>query len=77
NGYVRDLYDPDTVFVGGVNYLATSKNSNEIDNQAIYVFHNATLNPQWETGAGVRYERNEAIYDSQSLPVPDNDGGVS
>ena len=77
NGYVRDLYNPDTVFAGGVNYLATGKNSNEIDNQAIYVFHNATLSPQWETGAGIRYERNEAIYDSQSLPVPDNDGGVS
>jgi catecholate siderophore receptor len=74
---VRDLDNPDTVFTQAFNYQVTSRNSNEIDNQAIYLFHSATLSPQWELSAGARYERNEAIYDAQTFSLPADDGSMS
>lgn len=77
NGYVRDLNNPDTVFTGVVNYLPTSKNANEIDNKAIYAFYNVALTPQLEVNAGLRYERNDAIYDTQTLAVPGTAGSTA
>lgn len=61
---VRDLYNPNTIWTGPLNYELTTQNRNETDNQAIYVFDTIKVGPQWLFSAGLRYERNEAIYNT-------------
>jgi catecholate siderophore receptor len=53
------IADPNTTYVGPRNYIRASIQDGERQNQAVYLFDNAQLNPQWAVNFGVRYEHNE------------------
>ena len=64
--FVRDLNNPDTVFDLPFILVQTGTNGSEINNQSVYAFDTAKIGSQIEVTAGLRYERNEAVYTAQT-----------
>lgn len=54
-----DLGDPYNVWLGPINYYATSRTEGTLENQAVYLFDTLKFNEQWSLNLGARYERNE------------------
>jgi len=64
------ISNPDTIYAGPVNFIATATADGEVDNRAVYVFHRAELGSHFEINGGVRYERNEASGTTASIATP-------
>jgi len=79
---VMDIYDPDNLYTGPVNYFRTSKSEGEQKNLAVYAFDTLDLTKQWALTAGLRVERNEGSSTAYTVktytapndnnPTPDN-----
>jgi catecholate siderophore receptor len=54
-----NIANPNTIYAGPRNYIRTSIQDGERQNQAVYLFDNVQLNPQWALNFGLRYERNK------------------
>lgn len=67
---VMDISDPDTVYTGPVNFIATATADGEVDNRAAYLFHRAEIGSHFEINGGVRVERNEASGTTASITTP-------
>lgn len=56
------IANPANVYTGPVNYLPTTISDGELSNQAIYVFDNIEIGPQWSINGGIRLEHNEGGF---------------
>jgi catecholate siderophore receptor len=56
-----NIADPDNIYRGPVNYIASQAQDGSRKNQAVYAFDNIVLSPQWSINAGVRWEHNEGV----------------
>lgn len=57
-----NLGNPDTVYTGPVNLTVTGISKGRTNNKAVYIFDNLELSPMFELNAGLRYERNRALF---------------
>lgn len=60
----ESLYDPQHTFTQPINLKINGHANSVVQNQAVYAFDTLKFNEQWSVGAGVRYEHNEATYES-------------
>ena len=56
------IANPVNVYTGPVNYLPTTISDGEVSNQAIYLFDNIEIGPQWSINGGIRFEHNEGEF---------------
>jgi catecholate siderophore receptor len=61
--------NPNTVYIGPINYTVTAKSRAETTNAAIYAFDNLEIGPMFELNAGVRFEHNRGTFQAVDLPV--------
>ena len=54
-----NIANPNTVYAGPRNYIRSSIQDGERQNQAVYLFDNVQLNTQWAVNFGLRYEHNQ------------------
>ena len=54
-----NIADPNTVYTGPINYLRSSIQDGQRQNQAVYVFDNVEFNDRISLNFGLRYEHNE------------------
>jgi catecholate siderophore receptor len=64
---VLDLYDPDTLWTGPVNYIASSQQRGELDNRALYAVDTLKFSEAWQLNLGARYERNEGSHRTDTI----------
>lgn len=67
---IMDISDPDTLYAGPINFIATNTADGEVDNRSVYIFHRAQLGKYFEVNGGVRYERNEASSTLGTIATP-------
>jgi catecholate siderophore receptor len=67
-----NVYNPNHVYAGPVNFVRTATQDGERRNQAVYLFDTAEITPQIQVNAGVRYEYNEGENRADAIAV----GGV-
>ncbi|MBU8976538.1 TonB-dependent receptor [Lysobacter sp. MMG2] len=56
---LMSLPNPDSTYLGPINYIRSSTSEGKLDNQALYVFDTLEFNDQWMLNLGARYEHNE------------------
>lgn len=56
---VMDLSDPDSTWIGPVNYTLTGRSEGELSNAAVYLFDTMRFGERWLLNLGARYEHNE------------------
>ncbi|MGQ0799460.1 MAG: TonB-dependent receptor [Pseudomarimonas sp.] len=64
---VMDLFNPDTLWRGPINYIATSQQRGELDNRALYALDTLKFSEQWQLNLGARYERNEGSHRTDAI----------
>jgi catecholate siderophore receptor len=67
---VMSIADPNHVYTGPVNFVATQTADGEVDNQAVYVFDRMQLTDRFEVNAGLRYEHNDANNTATTIATP-------
>ncbi|MBY0519516.1 MAG: TonB-dependent receptor [Sphingomonas sp.] len=65
-----NLRNPETVYAGPLNFTVTAKARSETRNIAVYAFDTLELKPWLEFNAGVRWEKNRAIFRNVPLSAP-------
>ncbi|MES2491079.1 MAG: TonB-dependent siderophore receptor [Pseudomonadota bacterium] len=78
---VMDLYNPNNLYSGPINFTRTGQSDGEQNNLAVYAFDTLELTKQWSVNAGLRFERNEGsswtdtikTYTAPTGPVPTPD----
>ena len=64
-----DIYNPNHVYGGPVNFVRTATQDGERRNQAVYLFDTAEITPRIQVNAGLRYEYNEGENRSDTIAV--------
>lgn len=64
------ISNPDTLWTGPVNRIATSKVDGTLSNQAIYLFDAIELSDQWQINGGYRIERSRGTTTTGTLATP-------
>ena len=64
---VIDLFDPNTVYTGPINYTITAQSKSETKNIAIYAFDTLEIGRYFEINAGIRWENNTASF--RAIPL--------
>jgi len=64
------IENPDYIYTGPLNPIATQRADGEVDNTAAYVFDRLQLTERFEINAGLRYENNEASSTLANIAVP-------
>ncbi len=62
-----DVYNPNHVYDGPLNFVRTAAQDGERRNQAVYLFDTAEITPRIQLNAGVRYEYNEGENRSDAI----------
>ncbi|QAZ39467.1 TonB-dependent siderophore receptor [Methylibium sp. Pch-M] len=62
-----DIANPEGVYGGPVNFVATGRTRGELDNVAVYLFDNLKFNEQWALNGGVRYEKNRTSSSTDAI----------
>ncbi|MFW2830117.1 TonB-dependent receptor [Sphingomonas sp. ID0503] len=61
-----DVYNPDTIYTGPINYTVTGRSKADTTNYAVYAFDTLELG-LLELNAGIRYEKNKARFRALGL----------
>jgi len=72
-----DLFDPDHIYTGPVNYIEASRQEGQVDNKAIYAFDSIGFGDHWIVDAGVRYESNNTEHRTDTVALPSAGGAVT
>jgi catecholate siderophore receptor len=64
------IANPEHVYAGPVNFIATQRADGEVKNQAAYVFDRLELAERLEINAGLRFEHNDAFGTLANIAVP-------
>lgn len=65
-----NIANPDTIYTGPINYVATGASYGDTKNAAIYAFDTLELSPMFELNAGVRYENVRTIFRVDTVTTP-------
>ncbi|WP_395792222.1 TonB-dependent receptor [Aquimonas sp.] len=74
---VMDLYAPDTVWTGPVNFIRAAQQRGELDNTAAYLMDTLSFNQQWQLNLGLRHERVEGSHRTDTIARPSAGGTVT
>ena len=66
---IANIANPGAVYTGPINHTVTSRQRGRSDNQAIYAFDTLEIGERFELNAGVRLERNDALFRNLALAV--------
>ncbi|WBX83177.1 TonB-dependent receptor [Sphingosinicella microcystinivorans] len=72
-----DLYDPDPVYTGPVNFVRNRHDDGDATNKAVYAFGAFKLFEQLELNAGVRYENARQTFRQDSIATPATGGAYT
>lgn len=61
------IADPQGVYTGPVNFIASSIQAGSLTNKAVYAFDTIKLGEQFELNGGLRYENNKGSFRSENL----------
>ncbi len=67
---VMSIANPDYIYTGPLNFIATQRADGEVDNRAAYVFDRVQLTERFEINLGLRYENNEAWSTLADIETP-------
>lgn len=56
------ISNPAAIYTGPINYTVTARSRGDSNNQAIYAFDTLEIGRMFELSAGIRLERNEALF---------------
>jgi catecholate siderophore receptor len=62
-----DIANPDPVYGGPINFVRTGHQQGETENLAVYLFDAIKLSEQFEINGGVRWEKNDAVFRSDTV----------
>jgi catecholate siderophore receptor len=62
-----DIANPDPVYGGPLNFVRTGHQDGESENLAVYLFDAIKLSEQFEINGGIRWEKNEAVFRSDTV----------
>lgn len=65
-----NITDPNNIYSGPINFIATGFSDGDLRNRAIYLFDTMHLSEQFEFNAGIRWEQNEGKFASSTFAVP-------
>ena len=68
------IANPDPIYDGPINFFASSRQQGSLSNMAVYAFDTIAFSPKLELNAGVRYEKNEGEFRSDTLA---NSGAIT
>lgn len=74
---LMDLYAPDTLWNGPINFIRTAQQRGELDNTAAYLLDTLSFGPKWQLNLGLRHERIEGSHRTDSIALPSAGGAVT
>ncbi len=74
---IANLFNPDTLYTGPINFIPSAQQRGEVDNRAVYALDTLKFSEQWQLNLGARYERNEGSHRTDTIATPANGGGIT
>lgn len=66
---IDNISNPAGLYAGPINYTVTAVSRGDTNNRAIYAFDTLEIGPRFELNAGVRLERNTAVFRNDPLTI--------
>jgi catecholate siderophore receptor len=64
---VLDLFHPDTLYRGPLNYDPTARQHGKVENRAVYALDTLKISDRWQVNLGARHEQNDAAHRTDAI----------